>query len=203
MHFRWASLLFASVVVACSSGGTTTPETADAATPTPTPTSTSTTPAPPSDAGADGAADASPKPPGTDAGDAGAPTYCQFRTTKCKETQATCDAERKCFAALRSGAGAAIEACVVARNQCNVADDCVEAEAVKYANVPTVKTYRDACVAKRAACGAGFPISDDACASFGLFPDATLAAFEGCLAMACADAPQCFLDELAKSGCDG
>lgn len=203
MRTGWTSILFASVVVACSSTGTTTPEASDAATPTPTPTSTST---PPSDAGADSATDASPKPPGTDAGDAGdagAPTYCQFRTTKCKETQARCDAERKCFAALRSGAGASIEACAVARNQCNSGDDCVAAEATKYVNVPTVKTYHDACVAKRAACGAGFPISADACDSLGLFPDATLAAFEACLAMSCADAPQCFLDEFAKSGCDG
>lgn len=154
----------------------------------------------------DGAADASPKPPGSDggdAGDAGAPTYCQYRTTKCKETQARCDTERKCFAALRSGAGAAIEACVVASNQCNSGDECVTDEAAKYANVPTVVAYRDACTAKRAACGAGFPITADACEAFGLFPDATLAAFQACLAMSCGDAPQCLVDEFAKTGCEG
>lgn len=197
-------ILFGASLAAC--GGESTPPSADPAPdgststppapPPPAATSSLDAAPPPSDAGGDlDAADAG------DAGDAAALDYCGFRTGKCGRTAAACAEERTCFGAMRAGAGASIESCVLASNKCNYVDDCIGAEALKYAAVADAKAYTDACLAKRTSCGASGGPTDDSCVDFRVFGGATLAALQTCLAEPCATVKTCLQSELAKVGC--
>ena len=193
---------FLLAVVACSGAKTDdVPADAGALPATPAPTGTgpgtsqpppSTPPEPPADAGTDAAA----------SGDAGTMTYCEFRTKTCNKTAASCTKEVACMSAMRPGIGDALQSCVLAKKACNQLDDCMEVEVKKIENVPDAKAFRDACLARRTACGPAIGIPDDYCLSLFVFPQPTLALFETCLSKPCGDVEDCMDAELTKLGCD-
>lgn len=197
-------LLFS--IVACGGSASSPPAEQEAG--TPPPASTSENLPSPNEPPVNGPADAAPNDAGGDAappsdgGDAGPTDYCAFRTTTCGRTQADCAEEKKCFSSLRAGAGAAIEACVLGRAKCNQVDDCLEEEALKHASQPAAKSFATACLTRVGSCGTAIGLSDDDCANFAVFPDATLAELTACVEGACASIDACVSALLTAAGCD-
>lgn len=187
-----------AMMAACTVEVPPAPAPAPDAGPSLVPTAT-TPPAPPPPAEQADAA-----PPGDAGHDASTSTmsYCELRTTKCNLTAAACNDELTCFASLRPGAGAAIQACVLAKGSCNQVDDCIEAEALKNESAAGPKAFRAACLSKHASCGASIGIDDDDCINLLVFPDATLTTMQGCLAKPCAEVGACIGAELTKAGCE-
>lgn len=201
LSFAFASLVViggVGALAACSGStvqGDPDPDAGATAPPATTPPGATPTPAPAPSTNGDAA---TPDAAGDAAADAGT-SYCAFRTTTCGRSQASCDDERACFAAMRPGAGASIEGCVLSRAKCNQVDDCLDLEAARWASTGAAPAFTTTCQSAVAACPGAFP--NDLCTSLAVFPDATLATIEACFAKPCADVGACVNGELAKLSC--
>jgi hypothetical protein len=124
------------------------------------------------------------------------------RAMRC-ETGAPSDCSKQlaCYqAAVRPEDQGNLLGCLAERDCKTIDDKCVANAASKYQSDGTVKSYVDACLAKRTSCSNAF--SDDYCGyDYGLFVDSMRAAVKACLDKPCEEVKACVQAAYATAGC--